>query len=58
MKSDSPEWTPTVREFRTAVEAHARLEEDEVFPRLRSEISEELDERITHEVNKAGFMMA
>ena len=58
MKSDSPEWTPTVREFRTAVEAHARLEEDEVFPRLRSEISDELDERITHEVNKAGFMMA
>jgi hemerythrin superfamily protein len=58
MKSDSPEWRPTVREFRTAVEAHARLEEDEVFPRLRSEISEELDGRITHEVNKAGFMMA
>lgn len=58
MKSDSPDWITTVREFRTAVEAHARMEEDEVFPRLRSEISDELDQRITNEVNKAGFMMA
>jgi hypothetical protein len=34
------------------------MEEDQVFPRLRSEIDEELDARITKEVNKAGFMMA
>lgn len=58
MSADDPAWIDTVREFRTAVEAHARLEEDEVFPRLRNEIDEELDSRITKEVNKAGFMMA
>jgi hypothetical protein len=34
------------------------MEEEQVFPRLRSEIDDALDERITKEVNKAGFMMA
>jgi hemerythrin superfamily protein len=58
MPSDDPAWIDTVREFRSAVEAHARMEEDEVFPRLRSEIDEELDARITKEVKKAEFMMA
>ncbi len=58
LDTDAPEWLTTVREFRDSVSAHARLEEDEVFPRLRGEISDELDARITKEVNKAGFMMA
>ena len=58
MELDAPNWLETIREFRQAVEAHARMEEDEVFPKLRSEISEELDARSTKEVNKAGFMMA
>ena len=57
MKSDAPEWIETVREFRSSVAAHARLEEEEVFPRLQSEISDELDAKITKDVNKAGFMM-
>lgn len=58
MASDDPAWIDTVREFRTAVEAHARMEEDQIFPRLRGEIDEELDARLTKEVNRAGFMMA
>ena len=58
MEYDAPEWIDTVREFRASVEAHAKMEEEQVFPRLRSEIDEELDARITREVNKAGFMMA
>ena len=58
MAADAPEWLATVREFRDSVSAHARMEEDEVFPRLRAEIDEALDAKITHEVNKAGFMMA
>ena len=58
MAADDPNWIETVREFRTAVEAHARMEEDEVFPRLRDGIDEELDARITKEVKKAEFMMA
>ena len=58
MEYDAPNWLETIREFRQAVEAHARMEEDQIFPRLRSEIDDELDARITKEVNKAGFMMA
>jgi hemerythrin superfamily protein len=58
MELDAPNWLETIREFRSAVEAHAQLEEEQVFPRLRSEIDDELDARITKEVNRAGFMMA
>ena len=58
MAADDPTWIDTVREFRAAVEAHARMEEDQIFPRLRAEIDEELDARITKEVKKAEFMMA
>ena len=58
MEADDPRWIDTVREFRASVEAHARMEEDQVFPRLRDGIDEELDARITREVKKAEFMMA
>ena len=58
MEVDDPAWIDTIREFRAAVEAHARMEEDQIFPRLRAEIDDELDDRITKEVNRAGFMMA
>jgi hemerythrin superfamily protein len=58
MATDDPACIETVEEFRASVEAHARMEEDQVFPRLRSEIDEELDDRITREVNRAGFMMS
>ncbi len=58
MSADDPSWIDTVREFRASVEAHARMEEDQVFPRLRAGIDEELDARLTKEVKKAEFMMA
>lgn len=58
MAADAPEWIETVQTFRDSVSAHARMEEDEVFPRLRAGIDEALDAKLTHEVNKAGFMMA
>lgn len=58
MPKDSPEWLPLVAEFRDSVAAHARMEEEEVFPQLRARIDDAMDKRITKEVNKAGFMMA
>ncbi len=58
MSSDDPEWINTVRQFRSAVETHARMEEDQIFPRLKGEIDDELDARLTREVKKAEFMMA
>ena len=58
MDTDDAAWIDTVTEFRSAVEAHARMEEDEVFPRLIAEIDEETDEMLTAELAKASFMMA
>lgn len=58
MEPDDPRWIDTVREFRASVAAHAKMEEEQVFPQLESELSEELDARLTKEVAKASFMMA
>lgn len=58
LATDDPVWIDTVREFRASVEAHAKMEEEQVFPRLRGEIDEELDARITREVKKAEFLVA
>lgn len=58
MPADSPEWLPTVREFRDTIARHARMEEDEVFPRFKSSITDAQNKHITSLVNKDGFMMA
>ena len=58
MAADDPSWIDTVSQFRASVAAHAKMEEEQVFPRLRQDIDEELDARITREVKKAEFMMA
>ena len=58
MDKGSGDFLEKVREFRTAVETHARMEEEQVFPRLKQEMSEEQNARITSLVNKEGFKMA
>jgi len=58
MATDDPRWLETVREFRTSVARHARMEEDEVFPRFKAVISPEQNKHITSLVNKDGFLMA
>ena len=58
MAADDPTWIDTVREFRASVEAHAQMEEDEVFPRLQAALDEEKDKMLTAELAKASFMMA
>ena len=58
MGTDAPNWLEKVRQFRSTVEKHARMEEEEVFPRLKSEMTEEQNAKITRLVNKDGFMMA
>jgi hemerythrin superfamily protein len=58
MEKGSSEFLQKVREFRDMVEAHARMEEEMVFPRLKQGLSEEMNARITSLVNKEGFKMA
>src|SRR5207253_2672885 len=47
MATDDPAWLDTVRQFRDSVARHARMEEDEVFPRFKSKISDEQNRHIT-----------
>ena len=58
MAKDSPEFLPKVREFRTMIERHMRMEEEQVFPRFKRALSAEQNARITSLVNKEGFKMA
>ena len=58
MGADSPTWLDKVREFRQLVASHAHMEEEEVFPRFKQDLSEEQNSRITSLVNRDGFWMA
>jgi hemerythrin superfamily protein len=54
----SPEWLARVRDFRTMIEEHMRMEEDEVFPAFRKALTEAQNARLTSMMNKEGFKMA
>lgn len=56
--TDAPDWLETVREFRDTISKHMEMEEQEVFPSFKKDMSEEQNAAITAMVNKAGFMMA
>ena len=58
MGADSPNWLEKVREFRDLVSRHAHMEEEEIFPRFKKDMSPEQNARITNLVNRDGFWMA
>lgn len=58
MPKDDSKWLPKLKEFRTMIESHMREEEDELFPRLRSQLSEEQNKHVTAAMNKEGFKLA
>lgn len=58
MEKSSSDFLPKVREFRSMIEAHMRMEEEQVFPRFKREMSEAQNAHITSLVNKEGFKMA
>lgn len=58
MGSDAPDWLEKVREFRALVAKHARMEEEEVFPRFKNGLSDEQNAKVTSMVNADGFWMA
>lgn len=55
---DASNWLEKVREFRTLVAAHAKMEEEEVFPAFKRGLDEEQNGKITALVNKDGFWQA
>jgi hemerythrin superfamily protein len=58
MGPDAPNWLEKVREFRALISRHAHMEEEEVFPQFKQDLTEDQDARITTLVNRDGFWMA
>jgi hemerythrin-like domain-containing protein len=58
MPNDSPEWLARVRDFRTMIEEHMEEEENDIFPRFRSRLSDEQNAKISSMMNKEGFKFA
>jgi hemerythrin superfamily protein len=58
MPKDSPDWLARIRDFRTMIHEHMRMEEDEVFPSFRQSLSPTQNARLTAMMNKEGFKVA
>src|SRR5690348_6488974 len=58
MGPEASNWLEKVREFRQLVSTHAHMEEEQVFPRFKQEMSEEQNAEVTSLVNRDGFWMA
>ena len=58
MGPDASNWLEKVREFRQLVSTHAHMEEEEIFPKFKKDMTEEQNEHITSLVNRDGFWMA
>ena len=56
-KSD-PQWMSKVREFRRLIEDHVREEEEKTFPRLRAQLSDEQNKKLTRRMNREGVKVA
>lgn len=58
MGPEGSNWLERVREFRDLVSRHAKMEEDEIFPKFKQSLTEEQNARVTSLVNRDGFWMA
>ena len=58
MPKSNPEWIGRVRAFRALLEEHIRMEEDEVFPRLRAALGEEGNAKLSAAVAREGRKLA
>ena len=57
MGPDASNWLEKVREFRDLVAEHAHMEEEQVYPKFKKDMTEEQNARITRLVNRDGFWM-
>jgi hemerythrin superfamily protein len=58
MPKSSPEWIERVRAFRQLLEEHIRMEEEQVFPRLRAQLGEEGNAKLSMAVAREGMKLA
>ena len=55
---DSNQFLAIVASFRTDLEKHVHEEEDELYPALKAQLSEEMNDKLTTAMNKEGFKLA
>ena len=53
-----PQWLPTLRALRAAIEPHMAEEENKIFPQLRERLSGEENQALARAMNKEGFKLA
>ena len=58
LPKDDARWLPKVIEFRAMISKHMREEEDEIFPELRGQLSDEQNKQLTAAMNKEGVKIA
>lgn len=58
MAKDDPAWLPKLREFRAMIEEHMREEEEDLFPSLRAQLSDEQNHSVTVAMNREGLILA
>ena len=58
MSPDASNWLEKVREFRQLVSEHAHMEEEQVFPKFKQDMTKEQNAHITSLVNRDGFWMS
>ena len=58
LPKDDPKWIARVREFHKLVDHHIHLEETEIFPRFRDQLSAEDNARLTKRMHLEGLKLA
>lgn len=58
MAQDDPLWLARLGDFRAMIVEHIREEEEDIFPALRDQLSEEKNAKLTSMLNKEGFRLA
>jgi hemerythrin superfamily protein len=58
MAKNNPEWLARVRDFRSMLEEHMKMEENEVFPTFKRALSDTQNAKLTSLMNKEGFKVA
>jgi hemerythrin-like domain-containing protein len=58
MEKNDQAWLPKLKEFRSLIESHMREEEDDLFPKLREQLSDAQNKHITAAMNKEGLKLA
>jgi hemerythrin superfamily protein len=58
MPAAGPAWLARARDFRTMIEEHMKMEEEEVFPALQSALTPEQNAKLTRAMLKEGMKLA